>query len=340
MADAIAIEGAKALGGVAYEEALKKGGKAYVDFFKPQTVGGKIDKFYSDLGIKNIDELNAFMYHLDKATDEILNPRSGYYNKSNRFAGSMKDLKTTLFNDKDFVKKYINLLNEQSKKKGSSITTKQFYDINELVKEDKKIQEDIMKLINQRTKYGLTIKEEVQPTIPSTDKKKEPETLWAPRFKLGGQDILRLNDVEKLEELKNFTLFDLVTPLLDGDPNNLLAIQNDIKQKLRFYNNYPLPKPEKELPKIPAYVEQWGRPMMNTNPVPYPFKLDQTGNQLARNYYNTWADQEKTELNNDVDVLKRSNLNPDVMNILNSNKTKKEEYEKISDEDLFIHFRN
>lgn len=340
MAEAIAAETAKAIGMGIYEQGVKKGGKAYVDFFRPQTVGGKIDKFYLDLGIKNIDELNAFIYHLDKATDDILNPRSGYYNKTNRFGGSMKNLKTTLFNDPDFVKKYINILDEQAKKKGSSLTSKQFYDINEMVKEDKKIQEEIMKLINQRTKYGLTIKENINDNSIPNNKKKEPETLWAPRFKLGGQDILRLNDVEKLEELKNFTLFDLVTPLLDGDPNNLLAIQNDIKQKLRFYNNYPLPKTEKELPKIPSYVEQWARPMMNTNPVPYPFKLDQTGNQLARNYYNTWCDQEKSELNNDVDVIKRSNLNPDVMNILNSNKTKKEEYEKISDEDLFIHFRN
>lgn len=341
MAEALAGEALKTIGSAVYEEGIKKGGRAYVDFFKPQTVAGKdIDKFYKNLGINNYDELNAFIYNLDKATEDILNPRTGIYNKKNRFAGSMKDLKNTLLNDPDFIKKYVSLLDEEAKKKtDSGIHNKQFYDIKELVKKDETIKKNILDLINQRTKYELTIKEEENESKTPTTLKKNNESLWAPKFKLGGQDILRLNDVEKLEELKNYTLFDLVTPLLEGDKDNLLAIQNDIRQKLRFYNNYPLPKTEKDLPKIPAYVDQWGRPMMNINPVPYPFKLDQTGPQLAKNYYNAWCDQERTELNNTVDTVKRANLNPDVMNILNSNKTKKEEYGEITDEDLFIHFR-
>ena len=144
-------------------------------------------------------------------------------------------------------------------------------------------------------------------------------TLWAPQYKFGGQDILRLTDTEKIEELKNWTLYDLVVPYLDSDNDNLLAVQNQIKNQLRFYNNYPLPKPPPQLPPIPQYVNQWQQPWLSTYPVPYPYQLDQgIGNR--NNYYNNFSDQIPTEQNRNLNNLKTQNLNPDMSQILNSKK--------------------
>ena len=347
MAEAIIEKGLETIGSAIYEEGVKKGGKAYVDFFKPQSI---MDPIYKKIGLKDKEGYDKFIQNLDKATEHILNPRTGHYTKANRFAGSMVTLKNVLYSDKDFMNKYISLLDEEAKKTGSEIKDMEFYEIKELIKKDVNIQKKILELINQRTKYDLKLKQDnnlmnnginEQPInpIPANVKKPTRTPLWAPQYKLGGQDILRLTDTEKLEELKNFTLFDLVNPLLEGDRDNLLAIQNDIRQKLRFYNTYQPPKPERELPPIPRYVEQWQRPMMATYPVPYPFKLDQTGNQEANKYYNNFADQDKTTLNSDEDVIKRSNLDPDVMQILNAKELKKKSIFNLTDEELIMNYR-
>ena len=379
---------------------ISAGGKAYTDFFKPQLVeyekigktkgkrDGKfqfdpegtighdptgrpinelgeileLDESFKKLGFTNSYKVNDLIYNLDVATDKLLNPRTGIFIKSNRLAGSMTDLKLKLYNDPDFLNKYLSLLNEEANNKRIRLTDMKYYDIDNMIKNNIDTQKKLAELINQRTKYNLKIKENdnnimdknsVKTAATITEKTITPsdtpipvepinapvEQLYAPRFMLGGQDILRLTDVEKLEELKNYTLFDLVTPILEGDVDNLLAIQNDIQKKIRYYNNYPLPKLPKPLPTIPKNIEDFQRPMMNQQPVPYPFRLDNTGNQRANNYYNMYSDQIQTELNNTIDTIKRSNLNPDLMQILNTDKTKKEKVKQISEEQLFLHFR-
>lgn len=348
------------------EEILEKLGKAAIN----QVVDDTIDKFSGKEQNENTKLAQKYFFNFDKANDRILNPytnQDGLYMKNNRFAGSMKQLKENLYTNKIFMDEYDKLIyvNSQSKynKHNINLTHDEIYNI---FKDDVKARNDLQKLINDHSNYKLQdrvnnikttnvnnimdIKETPIndgnqnktndipiPTRIVKDSKKEQ--LWAPRVTLGGQSILKLTDTEKLEELKNYTLFDLVTPLLDGDIDNLLAIQNQIKEKLRFYNTYNLPKLPKELQEIPKDINRYGRPMMDSQPVRYPFRLDQTGNQQAQKYYSTWCDQEKTEKYNDVDVVKRSNLDPDVIQLVNKNQIFDESIPYISDIDMYMYNR-
>ncbi len=143
---------------------------------------------------------------------------------------------------------------------------------------------------------------------------------WYPRYQLGGQDILRLTDVEKLEELKNYNLFDLVNPLLSGDSDNLLALQNKICEKRRFYNTYQSPSLPDPLPPINSnQVKDWGYQFRDTYPVPYPMSLD-TPN--AFNYYDRWNNEQPKSLNKQLDVLQRGGtFDPDLTKIANSRRS-------------------
>ena len=148
--------------------------------------------------------------------------------------------------------------------------------------------------------------------------KRQVAQQWYPQYEFGGQNMLKMTDVEKLEELKNWSLFDLVNPLLVGDRNNLLAVQNQLKQNLRFYNTYPNPPPEQQLPPAPANFNS-SYEMRNVMPVPYPFTLDQPH---ANNYYDNLCYEYATELNKNVDGLKRDHcFNPEISKIMNSKRT-------------------
>jgi hypothetical protein len=138
---------------------------------------------------------------------------------------------------------------------------------------------------------------------------------WYPKYQFGGQDLLRLTEVEKLEELKNYTLFDLVNPLLAGDEDNLLALQNKIQENRRFTNTYANPKPERPLPPAPD-VSSWAQPMKSVYPVPYPMSLDQP---QAQNYYDYFDNQDYQYLNKTKDRMAQGGLvDPDMQKVLNS----------------------
>ena len=148
--------------------------------------------------------------------------------------------------------------------------------------------------------------------------KRQVAQQWYPQYEFGGQNMLKLTDVEKLEELKNYSLFDLVNPLLEGDRNNLLAIQNRLKEKMRFSNTYPNPRPERPLPPIPANFNS-GYEMRNVMPTPYPFTLDQPH---SNNYYDNFCYEYASELNKNIDGLKRDGtFEPEISKILNSKRT-------------------
>lgn len=168
------------------------------------------------------------------------------------------------------------------------------------------------------------------PKKPITEKKIEESKVsrarrpqhWYPQYNFGGQDILKLTDTEKIEELKNYTLFDLVTPILSGDTNNLLAVQNEIQETRRFYNTYPNPEPEKKLPPVnEKYVyDNWSQPMKDYYPAPYPFRLDMP---QANNYYDHFANDQPKNLNKTIDALERGALfDPDLEQIANSKRDK------------------
>ena len=151
--------------------------------------------------------------------------------------------------------------------------------------------------------------------INSNDYKRMAKQQWFPRYKFGNQDLLRLTEVEKLEELKNYTLFDLVNPLLVGDEDNLLALQNKIQENRRFTNTYPNPKPEAPLPLAPA-VESWRQPFKSVYPVPYPMSLDQA---QAQNYYDHFNNQDYQYLNKVKDRMSQGGLvDPDMQKLLNN----------------------
>jgi hypothetical protein len=325
-------------------------------------ISDTVDKFKSKPD--NSEAAQKYFFNFDKATNKILDPykdKGGLFVKDNRFAGSMKELKNNLYNNKIFIYDYNNLILRNSENKNIlKLSHEEIYDI---FKNNEKAKEELKKLINDHSNYKLEIRKnnlkdnEInknkdmnitetpiqpgqpgqpgQPVQPATLEVKK-EALWAPRMMLGGQDILRLTDTDKIEELKNFTLFDLVTPILTGDLDNLLAIQKDIQNKIRFYNNYNLPKPPKDLPPIMENIKLNARPMMNAEPVKYPFRLDNTGNQQSNKYYSTWADQNKTELINDYDVIKRSNLDPDVIQLVNKQEVNDNNMANISDIDMYM----
>ena len=141
---------------------------------------------------------------------------------------------------------------------------------------------------------------------------------WYPQYNFGNQNLLKLTDVEKLEELKNYTLFDLVNPLLEGDRNNLLQIQNRLKDKMRFSNTYANPRPERPLPPPPANFNS-GYELRNVMPTPYPFTLDQPH---ANNYFDNFCYEYASELNKNIDGLKRDGtFEPEISKIMNSKRT-------------------
>ena len=159
---------------------------------------------------------------------------------------------------------------------------------------------------------------EIEAREKNRPQKRQVPQQWYPQYNFGNQNLLKLTDVEKLEELKNYSLFDLVNPLLEGDRNNLLAIQNRLKEKLRFSNTYANPKPPRPLPPIPANFNS-GYEMRNVMPTPYPFTLDQP---QANNYYDNFCYEHATELNKNIDGLKRDHtFEPEISKILNSKRT-------------------
>ena len=122
--------------------------------------------------------------------------------------------------------------------------------------------------------------------------------------------------VEKIEELKNYSLFDFVSPLLSSDPDNLLAIQNQIQENRRYYNTYSNPIPEPRMPSIPKTIATWNQPMINTYPTKYPFKLDMPA---SNNYYDHFSDDKKQFLEGKLNYASQGHLlDPDLEALTNA----------------------
>jgi hypothetical protein len=151
--------------------------------------------------------------------------------------------------------------------------------------------------------------------VSSVRQKMNIQRQWMPEYNFGGQNILKLTDVEKLEELKHYTLFDLVNPLLAGDENNLLALQNKIQENRRFTNTYPNPIPERPL-QAPKNIESWRQPMRSVYPTPYPFTIDMP---QANNYYDRFNNQDYKYLDKNLDNIARGGTyDPDLQRVLNN----------------------
>jgi hypothetical protein len=137
---------------------------------------------------------------------------------------------------------------------------------------------------------------------------------WYSEYKFGGQDILKLTDIEKLEEIRNWTLFDLVNPHLKGDPENLLNIQNEITENRRFHNTYENPKPDLDLkgPISNKYYNNYH--FRDQMPIDYPFRESSLREQQ---YYDNFSDQEP-RTNDYLKDLAQRGLDPDFTQIANS----------------------
>ena len=154
----------------------------------------------------------------------------------------------------------------------------------------------------------------VETPIKPANKISKKGVPWYPTYNMGGQDILKITDLEKLQELKNWSLFDLVSPLLQGDPENLLSIQQDIVQNMRFTNTYENPKPPTPLPPLPD-TSAWAYPMRDIYPTPYPMRL--INPQGMKLYYDNWGDQSNQNLNQKINILSGVN-EPDIAQIVNA----------------------
>lgn len=166
------------------------------------------------------------------------------------------------------------------------------------------------------------VKPEEKPKIverPISVQVKQPKLApqqWYPRYQLGGQNLLKLTDAEKIEELRNYSLFDLVTPYLSGDQDNLLALQNQVQQTMRFSNTYESPRYPKPPTYVPPEADNWGHPMMDTRPTSYPMSLDSAH---AQSYYDHWANDQPSHLNGRLDSMSRGGtFNPDLQKVLAS----------------------
>jgi len=136
-----------------------------------------------------------------------------------------------------------------------------------------------------------------------------------PEYTFGGQNLLKLTDTEKLEELRNFTLFDLVNPILSGDSDNLLALQNKIQENRRFYNTYTIKNPPERKQQEPQYMN-FQQTFKDVRPTPYPMRLDTAH---AQNYYNMWNNEYYQYQNKQLDALAMGALeDPDTAQIVNS----------------------
>jgi hypothetical protein len=152
---------------------------------------------------------------------------------------------------------------------------------------------------------------------PVSDMKKRMNApqQWMPQYTFGGQNLLKLTDVEKLEELRNYTLFDLVNPLLIGDDDNLLALQNKIQENRRFTNTYPNPRPERQMVP-PKNIESWRQPMRSIYPTPYPMSESSAHQQL---YYDKWNNQDYHYQAKNIDAIARgATFDPDLEQVLNA----------------------
>jgi hypothetical protein len=125
--------------------------------------------------------------------------------------------------------------------------------------------------------------------------------MWYPERKTGGQAVLISNDVEKLEEMKNWQLYDHVVDELKDDRDNLLNTQNDIQTLRRYTNNYnSIPQPYQP-PPMPN-TRSWQHPMTDSRPTAYPMMLDdQYSNGLYPRYMcdrPQYLDQRREMMNN------------------------------------------
>lgn len=156
-----------------------------------------------------------------------------------------------------------------------------------------------------------------KPILTRAVKRRRKPVQWYPTYNFGGQSVLRLTDVEKLEELKDYTLFDLVNPILEGDQNNLLAIQNKIQESRRFYNTYNNIKAEPPLPPIKP-LREFERPMKN---IYDNRQLMRDDTPKARYYYDHYNDQTDNYLAYKMKVATQGHImDPDLEQKINKNK--------------------
>jgi hypothetical protein len=144
-----------------------------------------------------------------------------------------------------------------------------------------------------------------KPILTQQVRARKKPVQWFPSWQFGNQSILRLTDTEKLEDLKNYSLFDLVNPILQGDQSNLLALQNKIQENRRYYNTFSNPTPEAKLPPIPSGVDAFARPLKNVYDCRMPMRDDSA---YAVNYYDRYNDEQRNYLAYKLDVATRGHL--------------------------------
>jgi hypothetical protein len=160
-----------------------------------------------------------------------------------------------------------------------------------------------------------------KPVLGETENKRvrTSHRQWYPDYQLGGQDILRLTDAEKLEEIRDYGLFDFVVPI-NQEEDNHLHLQNMIQEKRRFTNTYANPKfRPPPAPPAPNQLSPWQRQWLEGGYIP-PFPMrDDTPNAVR--YYEHFNNDQRKYLNTDRDgLMQGSCFDPDKAALVNAYK--------------------
>jgi hypothetical protein len=127
-----------------------------------------------------------------------------------------------------------------------------------------------------------------------------------PMFLVGGQNVLRLNDVETLEEIKNWGMFDFVPSAVNESPDNPLT------QFAKRQYNYLMKNPE-PLPNVRRYQRKLKNMKRSVafRPI-YQAGLSDTGFRDANYYDNTLNDKDRYFLSDHLDQHDRPHHFPEI----------------------------
>ena len=122
---------------------------------------------------------------------------------------------------------------------------------------------------------------------PKEDKKKDEDDMHdhnhgylRPYFQVGGQNILKLTEKEKLQEITDWDLYDYPLPV-NENPDNPLWQQRQRMENFRFRRTFPNPvyRPIRVAPNTAQRAESMKRPMIGQHdrmPMYDPFRRDYT----------------------------------------------------------------
>lgn len=130
-----------------------------------------------------------------------------------------------------------------------------------------------------------------------------------PYFLVGGQDILRITEKEKLEEIRNWSLFDFVPGVVNDTADNPLTELQEKQYNFRMTNTFSNPVPQR-IQRAPRNLSK----NIMFEPV---YKVNLPNHRFYDAHYrdNRLNDQERYFLTDRIDKIDRPHENPEVIGL-------------------------